>query len=58
MPLWVSRKEAVDALGPLGRAWGAPPLTLTGVCKSEIIATNRLRNLWIPAYAGMMEWDR
>ena len=34
-----------------------PPCTpLTGVCKNEIIATNRPRHLWIPAYPGMMEW--
>ena len=32
------------------------PPPLTGVCKNEIIATNRPRHLWIPAYAGMMEW--
>ena len=31
-------------------------LRLTGVCKSEIIATNRPRHPWIPAYAGMTEW--
>ena len=24
LPLWVSHKEAVDALGPLGRAWRSP----------------------------------
>ena len=24
VPLWVSHKEAIDALGPLGRAWRAP----------------------------------
>ena len=24
VPLWVSHSEAVDALGPLGRAWRAP----------------------------------
>ena len=24
MPLWVSHKEAIDALGPLGRAWRTP----------------------------------
>ena len=24
VPLWVSRKEAIDALGPLGRAWRSP----------------------------------
>ena len=24
LPLWVSHREAVDALGPLGRAWRAP----------------------------------
>ena len=33
-----------------------PLLKLTGVCKNEIIATNRPCHLWIPAYAGMMEW--
>ena len=31
---------------------------LTGVCKNEIIATNRPRHPWIPAYAGMTEWAR
>ena len=29
---------------------------LTGVGKNEIIATNRPRHPWIPAYAGMIEW--
>ena len=29
---------------------------LTGVCKNEIIATNRPRHTWIPAYPGMTEW--
>ena len=24
LPLWVSHREAIDALGPLGRAWRAP----------------------------------
>ena len=24
VPLWVSHKEAIDALGPLGRAWRTP----------------------------------
>ena len=24
LPLWVSHREAVDALGPLGRAWRTP----------------------------------
>ena len=24
VPLWVSYKEAIDALGPLGRAWRTP----------------------------------
>ena len=24
VPLWVSHREAIDALGPLGRAWRAP----------------------------------
>ena len=33
-----------------------PPDRLTGVCKNEIIATNRPRHLWIPACAGMIEW--
>ena len=33
-----------------------PDPPLTGLCKNEIIATNRPRHLWIPAYAGMMEW--
>ena len=42
-----------------GHAWltlraGIRPLT--GVCKNEIIATNRPHHLWIPAYAGMTEW--
>ena len=31
---------------------------LTGVGKSEIIATNCPLNPWIPAYAGMTEWAR
>ena len=31
---------------------------LTGVGKNEIIATNRPRHPWIPAYAGMTEWAR
>ena len=35
---------------------GVPPLTR--VCKNEIIATNRPRHPWIPAYAGMTEWAR
>ena len=35
----------------------APPL-LIGVCKIEIIATNRPHRPWIPAYAGMTEWAR
>ena len=30
----------------------------TRVCKNEIIATNRPRHPWIPAYAGMTEWAR
>ena len=34
------------------------PHPLTGVCKNEIIATNRPRHSWIPAYAGMTEWAR
>ena len=34
----------------------AVPGTLTGVCKNEIIATNRPRHPWIPAYAEMTEW--
>ena len=29
---------------------------LTGVCKNEIIATNRPRHSWIPASAVMSEW--
>ena len=29
---------------------------LTGVGKNGIIATNRPRHPWIPAYAGMTEW--
>ena len=33
-----------------------PDIPLTGVCKNEIIATNRPRHTWIPAYAGMTEW--
>ena len=31
---------------------------LTGVCKNEIIATNRPRHPRIPAYAEMTEWAR
>ena len=33
-------------------------LPLIGVCKNEIIATNRPRHPWIPAYAEMTEWAR
>ncbi len=33
-------------------------LALTRVCKNEIIATNRPRHPWIPAYAGMTKWAR
>ena len=33
-----------------------PPDRLTGVGENEIIATNRPRHPWIPAYAGMIEW--
>ena len=44
------------------RFTAAPPSSrvprLTGVCKNEIIATNRPRHPWIPAYAGMTEWAR
>ncbi len=36
----------------------APCKWLTGVCKIEIIATNRPHRPWIPAYAGMTEWAR
>ena len=36
----------------------SPPWALTGVCKNEIIATNRPRHPWIPAYVGMTEWAR
>ena len=35
-----------------------PCQRLTGVCKNEIIAMNRPRHPWIPAYAGMTEWAR
>ena len=35
-----------------------PGLPLTRVCKNEIIATDRPRHPWIPAYAGMTEWAR
>ena len=35
-----------------------PYQVLTGVCKNEIIATNRPRHPWIPAYVGMTEWAR
>ncbi len=34
------------------------PSLLIGVCKIEIIATNRPHRPWIPAYAGMTEWAR
>ena len=37
---------------------GSSVLMLTGVCKIEIIATNRPHRPWIPAYAGMTEWAR
>ena len=40
----------------LGRILRGPQLT--GVCKIEIIATNRPHRPWIPAYAGMTEWAR
>ena len=36
----------------------SPPGRLTGVCKIEIIATNRPHRPWILAYAGMTEWAR
>ena len=49
-----------SAGGPPGLATTAsgesPPLTLTGVGKNEIIATNQPRHPWIPVYAGMTEW--
>ena len=35
-----------------------PAIPLTRVCKNEIIATNRPRHPWIPAYARMTEWAR
>ena len=34
------------------------PQGLTGVCKNEIIAMDRLRRPRIPAFAGMTEWAR
>ena len=37
---------------------GCKDMGAEGVCKIEIIATNRPHRPWIPAYAGMTEWAR
>ena len=52
-PLASLTARSAAIIGALA-AYMIPPLT--GVCKNEIIATNRPCHLWIPAYAGMMEW--
>ena len=58
------RRSTPGASPPGGRNEGHEPAILwggwqlTGVCKSEIIATNRPRHPWIPDYAGMTEWAR
>ena len=46
--------EVGDEVGPAQVV--VPPPALTGVGKREIIAKNRPRHLWIPAYAGTTEW--
>ena len=45
--------RGISLICAVGARFTPPPLT--GVGKNEIIATNRPRHLWIPAYAGMME---
>ena len=58
------RRSTPGASPPGGRNEGHEPAILwggwqlTGVCKSEIIATNCPRHPWIPDYAGMTEWAR
>ena len=46
--------QCMSLICAVGARFSPPPLT--GVGKNEIIATNRPRHTWIPAYPGMTEW--